>query len=387
MAPLKSKILLLFSVAMMLLLLANCRRDPQITRTSNQGGPDSLYQGTKYKIAVPFQFPPLPTSTNPYLDSLTVEGILLGRRLFYDKHLSLNGQMACASCHFLQHGFADSVAIATNEFGPNKRNAPALINLAWAPALFWDGRQPTLAAQAQDAFHNELGLNVSGAITYLQNDSVYPRLFKKAFGRPGTITEKEIYLGIQEFLSTVISANSRFDSCIRGQAVFTAGEADAFYNLFITNRGECYHCHAQGQTYLMVNYAPGFVYTNTGYQAANTIDQFADPGRGAITGDSAQYGLFKNPTLRNIAVSGPYMHDGGYKTLQQVINFYSDSLRLSPTVDPNVLFHMDTADGHYLQTGGLHFDSVQKAEMLQLLNDFTDPTFLNDPAFSNPFPH
>ena len=91
--------------------------------------------------------------------------------------------------------------------------------------------------------------------------------------------------------------------------------------------------------------------------------------------------------MRNIAVSGPYMHDGGYKTLEQVINFYSDSLRLSPTVDPMVLLHMDTANGHYLQTGGLHFSATEKAEMLQLLNDLTDTSFLDNPAYKNPFPN
>jgi len=382
----RKKLPLIFAAFFVLLALENCKRDPPLVKQVVYSDPDSLYQGTKYTITRPFSFPSI---TNPYADSLTVEGIMLGRRLFYDKHLSLNGQMACASCHILSHAFADTIPLATNEFGLNKRNAPALINLAWAPTLFWDGRQPTIAAQAQDAFHNELGLVVASGITYLQHDSVYPGLFKKAFGRPGTITEHEIYLGIQEFLMTVISANSRFDSIMRGEPgeSFTAAESDAFYNIFLTATGECFHCHAFGANYLMADLSTldNQEYRNDGLQAAATVSDFVDPGRGGITGVSTDYGLFKNPTLRNVAVSGPYMHDGRFATLDQVINFYSDSLQSSPTVDPMIQLHMDTLNGQTLNHGGLHLTATQKAEMIQLLNDFTDPTFLNNPAYKNPF--
>jgi cytochrome c peroxidase len=377
----KKKILFLASLVLVLLSLENCKPDRQIQKY-NPGDPDSLYQGTKYIIQIPFGFPSL---TNPYKDSLTEEGIQLGRRLFYDKKISITGQLACASCHLLQHAFADTVALAVNVSGPNKRNAPTIQNLAWAPALFWDGRQPTLAAQAQDAAHNELGLAVKNAIPYLQADTIYTKLFKKAFGRPGTIVEREIYLALQEFMMSAISANSRFDSLQRGQAQYTPEESDAFFNIFIQTKGECFHCHAQGNNLLMANYAEGFTYRNDGLQIASTINDFQDPGRGAITGVNTDYGLFKNPTLRNIAVSGPYMHDGRYKTLQQVINFYSDSLNLTPNADPNIALHMDTANGEHLLTGGMHFSDLQKAELLILLNDMTDTSFLNNPNLKSPF--
>ena len=379
----KKKVLFLFSLVVLVLALGNCKRDPAVTKHTNPNDPDSLYQGTKYILTIPFQFPSIKSA---YKDSLTVEGIALGRRLFYDKHLSVNGQMACATCHLLQHSLADTVAFAMNEFGLNKRNAPMLQNLAWAPYLFWDGRQPTLAAQAQDAFHNELGLVVTNAISYLQADTTYARLFKKAFGRPGIVTEREIYLGIQEFLMTAVSANSRFDSIQRGQASFTADESDAFYNLFITEKGECFHCHAFGNNLLMANYADGAVFRNDGLQVAATINGFQDQGRGAITGVITDYGLFKNPSLRNIAVSAPYMHDGRYKTLAQVINFYSDSLNLTPNADPVIAKHMDTTStGQHLLTGGFHLSAQQKAELLILLNDMTDTSFLNNPNLKSPF--
>jgi cytochrome c peroxidase len=374
---------LLVFMTLAVLALENCRRDPLITHQQNPNDPDSLYQGTKYTITLPFLFPQIPGS---YKDSLTVEGIQLGRRLFYDKHFSVDGQKACASCHHLQYAFCDSGnVLSTNEFGFTKRNAPTIQNLAWAPAMFWDGRQPTLAAQAQDAFQHELGFNATTAIAYLKTDSVYTRLFRKAFGRPGTITEREVYLAIQEFEMTAISANSRFDSLQRGQANYTASETNAF-TLFTNEIGECFHCHAFGNNLLMANYAPGFAFQNNGLQAANNVNDFADPGRGGITGVAEDYGCFKNPTLRNVAVSGPYMHDGRYKTLQQVLNFYSDSINLSPTLNPFLLKHFDTAStGNHLPVGGLHLTAQDKADLITLLNDMTDTSFLNNPNLKSPF--
>ena len=383
----KRKALYTLPFAFLLLVLANCKRDPKITTVkTNPNDPDSLYQGTKYVIqsnAITFEFPGI---SNPYKDSLTVEGILLGRRLFYDKHLSVNGTLACASCHILSRSFADSIPIATNVFGPNKRKAPRLVNLAWEPAMFWDGRQPTIAAQAQDAAHNELGIQAANAIAYLQADTVYARLFKKAFGRPGTVNEREIYLGIQEFLMTAISVNSRFDSLSRGQATFTPDEDTAFNYIFNATQGECFHCHAYGGNFLMANYLQGQTYRNDGLQAAATVNDYKDPGRGAITGVSTDMGLFKNPSLRNVAVGGPYMHDGRYQTLQQVINFYSDSLQYSPNADQFILLHIakDTA-GNYLPTGGMHLSARQKNQLLILLNDMTDTSYMNNPALKNPF--
>jgi cytochrome c peroxidase len=384
----KRNILFIFTLALILVALENCKHEPKTTivKTTTTEA-DSAYIGTKYVIgsnALTFEFPGI---TNPYKDSLTVEGIQLGRMLFYDKHLSVNGQMACASCHILSHSFADTIPIATNVFGPNKRKAPRLVNLAWEPYMFWDGRQPTIAAQAQDASHNELGMVATNAVAYLQADTVYAKLFKKAFGKAGaTVNVNQIYLGIQEFLMTAISINSRFDSVMRGQATFTQDETAAFYAIFIQTTGECFHCHSFGGNYLMANYLPGQTFRNDGLQAATTINDYADAGRGAITGVPSDYGLFKNPSLRNVAVSGPYMHDGRYKTLDQVINFYSDSLKYSPNMDQFIALHIPRdSSGNYLPVGGLHLTTTAKAQLLTLLNDMTDTSYLNNPAFKDPF--
>ena len=366
------------------IILTDCKHDPKITaHTNNPNDPDSLYQGTQYKIPTFYIFD-FPKLTNVYKDSLTNEGIQLGRRLFYEKHLSVDGQKSCASCHRASAALSDSGnALSTNEFGPTKRNAPALQNLAWATSFFWDGRQPTAAAQAQDAAQHELGLVVNSAITYLQADSVYVKLFKKAFGRPGTITADKIYLAIQQFMFYAVSYNSRYDSVIRGQGIFTTSEYNGLNNIFLTEKGDCFHCHSDGGTNQLMT---DLSFHNNGLVPALTINDFADPGRGGITGVAADYGLFKSPTLRNIAVTGPYMHDGRFKTLRDVVNFYSDSLNLSVNPDKFILLHMDhDSSGHVLSHGGMHLSPTEKQELLDFLNTFTDPTFLNDPNLKDPF--
>ena len=354
-----------FMFLVFLLALENCKRE---------AAPGNVLQGTKYILQIPYLFPPV---NSPYKDSLTYEGIALGRRLFYDKHLSIDGQKSCASCHHLQYALSDSGnALSINENGFTVRNAPALQNLAWSPYFFWDGRSPTLAAQAQDAFQHELDLNVSNAIAYLQTDTTDVKLFNKAFGKFGAINANNIYLAIQQFLFSAVSANSRFDSVMRGQATFTVWEDSGFNYIFLTEKGDCFHCHAQGQSLLMYDAAHPF--RNNGLDSAVTIYDFKDPGRGHITGAESDYGLFKIPTLRNVAVTGPYMHDGRFKTLMQVINFYSDSIKHSPTLDPvmKTIYHAN---------GGSHFTDLQKMELMALLNSFTDTSFLNNPNLKSPF--
>jgi cytochrome c peroxidase len=377
------KLLLIISVSLVIFLsLQNCRRDPPVNIGHNTES-DTAYIGTPYPFPKPFNFPPIPLVA--YADSMTYEGVALGRRLFYDKHLSADGQKSCASCHKLQYALCDSGnALSTNEFGSTTRNAPALQNLAWQPYFFWDGRAPTPAAQAQNAFQHEMGLNVAGAISYLQTDAIDVRLFKKAFGRPGTITSNNIYLAIEQFVLSAVSNNSHFDRVQEGVEAFTLSEDTAF-TMFFNEQGDCFHCHfSGGNTLLLTNNT----FQNNGLDSVNSIQGFKDPGRGGITGNEFDYGTFKVPTLRNVAVSGPYMHDGRYKTLKQVIAFYSDSLEISPNVNFFILKHFDTLpDGTRLQHGGLHLTASQQQDMVDLLNGMTDTSFMNNPNLKDPFVH
>ncbi len=364
--------------------LENCHPEPPAKPKTTNTDPDSLYQGTKinFNTISPNAALLLGPTQTPYADSLTVEGIQLGRRLFYDKHLSLDGHKACASCHQLQYALADSgYALSVNEFGHTKRNAMPLQNLAYTPYLFWDGRQPTIAAAAQDASQHEMGLPVTNALSYLQKDTTYVKLFKKAFGRPGSVTENKIYLAIQEFLISAVTCNSHFDSVQLAITQFTPDESAAF-TMFTNEVGDCFHCHANGATQLMTN----FTFQNNCLDSAATIYDFKDPGRGGQTGSPADYGTFKTPSLRNVAVSGPYMHDGRFTTLQQVINHYSDSLQLSPTSNYFLLKHFPKdSSGLAMQVGGLHLSALQKQQFIEFLNGFTDTSFMNNPNLKNPF--
>jgi cytochrome c peroxidase len=355
-----------------LIAITGCRNNPPGNFWGRQE-PDSLYTGKKYTIQRPFKFPPI---TNKYADSLTYEGVELGRRLFYDKHLSKDGEKSCASCHLIQYAFSDSgVAKSANETGLTKRNAPALQNLLWAKQLFWDGKITGLDATAKDASHNELAIVSDITISYLKSDSVYTVLFKKAFGRPGDINEEEIDKALEQFIMTMISCNSKYDRVQRGEEHYTASEERGFH-IFSSDTGGCFRCHHSGggSSLLLTDN----LFKNNGLDSVNTVYQFADSGRGGVIHVLSDYGKFKVPSLRNVAVSGPYMHDGRFKSLQQVINFYSDSTRISPSVDPLILFLFRSKKSH-------HLTAREKGDLLNFLYTLTDSTFLNNTALSSPF--
>lgn len=363
------KLLLVFCVVVVALAgLQNCKPEPVDQPDPNDE--DSLYTNTKYSIVIPNNFP---TPTNPYKDSLSYEGIELGRRLFYDKRLSSTGNMSCASCHKPQFAFSDGLKLSDNVFGKTVRNTPSLQNLIWDANFFWDGRAASLHDQAKDAMANEQGLIVADAVTYLQNDSTYARLFRKAFGRPGNVTEDNIYKALQQFMMIMISSDSKFDKSFRGQAVLTESETRGF-DLMRNEAGDCVHCHFQDGNALFIT--PGF--TNNGLDSALTINDFVDKGRGAISGNTNEYGRFKNPTIRNVALSAPYMHDGRFNTLEEVIEFYSTGKKLSPTIDVNML-----KPNH--ANGGLNLSDEDKQALLDFLNSLTDTTFTNNPMLQNPF--
>lgn len=364
----KKAFLLLLGIITLLAGLQNCKPDP--IDNPDPTDEDSLYTNTKYSVVVPNNFP---QPTNPYKDSLSYEGIELGRRLFYDKRLSSTGNMSCASCHKPQFAFSDGLKLSNNVFGQTLRNTPSLQNLLWDATFFWDGRAATLHDQAKDAMANEQGLIVADALTYLQGDSTYARLFRKAFGRPGKVTEDGVYKALQQFMMVMISSDSKFDKSLRGQAILTESEVRGF-DLMRNEVGDCVHCHFQEGTSLFIT--QGF--TNNGLDSALTVEDFDDKGRGGITGNTNEYGRFKNPTIRNVALSAPYMHDGRFNTLEEVIEFYSTGKQLSPTIDVNML-----KPNH--ANGGLNLSEEDKQALLDFLHSLTDTTFTNNPMLQDPF--
>jgi cytochrome c peroxidase len=321
---------------------------------------------TPYKLVYPAYFGHRInlTADNP----LTVEGIQLGRRLFYEKKLSKNNTLSCASCHQQSRAFTDGRRFSLGFDGtPTKRNSMTLTNILWVQNLFWDGRATSLEAQAQTPLTDahEMGQSLEGSI---QKIPEYAPLFEAAFGSPG-ITPDRLIKALTQFERTLISADSRYDKYIRGEVTFTASEQRGL-NLFFGNRrirsAGCSNCHGGPRTF-------DETYHNNGLDADPK-----DSGREAFTHQSYDHGRFRVVTLRNIALTAPYMHDGRFNTLQQVINHYSDHLQASRTLSPSL---KDTTNTPI----NLHLSKQEKACLLDFLNTLTDSAFITDPRFASPF--
>ena len=282
-----------------------------------------LTKNNTYKIQPKhFPIPAYNFSKNP-LDSVTIE---LGRGLFYDPILSANNTVSCASCHSpynsfahtdheLSHGINDSIG---------NRNAPALFNLAWQTSFMWDGaiNHLDMQALAPISHPNEMGSNITRVITKLKNNTAYRNSFTKAFN-DSTITSAKILKALSQFQLTLVSANSKYDRVVLGLDKFTLQEQNG-YNLFKNN---CNTCHAEP---LFTNYA----FENNGLAIDSVLN---DLGRFNISQISTDYYKFKVPSLRNLSYTYPYMHDGRFFTLKDVINHYTDGIAVSKTTSTKLI--------------------------------------------------
>ncbi len=351
------------------LFCSSCRHEKPLGYLDTDA--DSLYISTPYVFTKPFRFP---TIIHPYKDSVTEEGIELGRRLFYDINISATKNISCASCHKQQYAFADSgVVLGPSLMNYNQRNTPPLQNLLWSQKLFWNGRAGNVREAISLSLVHHLNWNFSDAHTHLNSDSIYVALYKKAFGRPGDITEEKTIDALQQFLLSLISSESRFDRIQRAQESFTPSEAAGF-QIFLTESADCYHCHSDGVSLLMTDN----LYRNIGLDSVDNINDFSDKGRGEVSGNPNEYGKFKTASLRNVTVTAPYIHDGRFKSLTDVIEHYSSGQQPSPNID-NILLKPNHANG------GLHLSATQKNNIVEFLKTLTDTVFLKNPKHSNPF--
>lgn len=326
---------------------------------------------TAYKFPELRFFPKMPVAEkNP----VTVEGVALGRQLFYDPILSLDSAMSCATCHNQKAAFSD----APNAFssGRNgavmKRNTMPLFNLAWYPAFFWDGRASGIEEQV---FHpvrekNEMALNWISASARLKNNISYKTQFEEIFGN-SEIDSVQISYAIAQFLRTLISYRSKYDQVLEGKAIFTKEEYEGFILVNDQTKGDCIHCHTTDGAAL----ATTLVFSNNGLDAVMNADEYADKGRGAVTGKQSDNGKFMVPSLRNLAFTAPYMHDGRFKTLEEVIDFYSEGLKLSPNIDAKMEF---------AHRGGAGLSCEEKEKIIAFLLTLSDSAFVADPQFSDP---
>ena len=350
----KYVLLLLFTIP---LVVVSCRKDDEEEETP--------YQTTPYELVKPAGFPAMNIpSDNP----LTVEGVALGRMLFYDNILSGNNTQSCASCHnqalsFTDNGKRYSTGI-TGAIG--NRNAQPLINMGYNLHYFWDGRSTTLEEQALGPVKNpiEMHLAWTEAAAKLNASPTYKAEFKKAFNIDN-IDSSYVVKALAQFMRTMISYNSRLDKRLRNEATLTPSELNG-YVIYNTEKGDCFHCHSIDA---------GRLLTDNQFHNNGLDSIFTDLGRGAITGNPNDNGKFLTPTLRNIALTAPYMHDGRFETLEEVVEHYNSGGKASLTVDP-LMKHVGT---------GLNLTTQEKADLVAFLRSMTDSTFINDTRFTKPF--
>ena len=317
------------------------------------------YTPYQFQMSATFPVPDLPRD-NP----LITERVDLGRTLFFEKQLSRNDRQSCADCHQVRFGMGDGKAVSTGADGQaGTRNAMPLFNLAWKKSFFWDGRAASLREQALQPIQNPLEMHetLTNVVAKLQGAKYdYATAFTRAFGSPEITTEK-IGLALEQYVLAQTSFNSKFDRVQRGEEQFTATEARGF-ELFATEydprRGQygadCFHCHG-GPLFQSQGFA------NNGLDAA-----FPDPGRAKVTGRAADLGKFAVPSLRNIALTAPYMHDGRFQTLDQVVEHYATGMKRSATLDPNLAKHPD---------GGVPLTVPDKHALVAFLQTLTDEKY------------
>jgi cytochrome c peroxidase len=381
--------------------------------------PQPLYLPKKFtpyefKMSATFPIPDLPRD-NP----LTVERVELGRKLFFDKQLSVNTAQSCADCHLPEKAFADGRCTARGaEGGLGTRNTMPLFNLAWKKDFFWDGRAKSLREQVLQPIQNPIEMHetltnvvmkltathpltptlspgerekrsqLSDAPTTAfsstgvkqneseqlvsplpegegqgegkRNDQNYPALFAAAFGSP-EVTAEKISLALENYLLTLTSFDAKFDRVLRGEDKFTADEQRGF-ELFSTEydprRGQfgadCFHCHG------------GPLFQSQGFANNGSDGAFKDIGREKVTGRASDRGKFSVPSLRNVALTAPYMHDGRFRTLEDVVEHYSTGIPRSATLDPNLAKHPD---------GGVPLSADDMRALVAFLKTLTDEKF------------
>ncbi|MES2849561.1 MAG: cytochrome c peroxidase [Bacteroidota bacterium] len=290
-------------------------------------------------------------------DSFTIE---LGRNLFYSPVLSSNSTIACASCHSpynafshtdheLSHGIHDQVGT---------RNAPALFNLAWQKKFMWDGAINHLDMQPLAALSHpkEMGESLPSVIIKLNESAFYRKLFYRAFN-DSIITGERLLKALAQFQLTLISANSKYDQVKQDKAIFTEQEEKG-YKLFLKN---CNACHKEP---MFTDYS----FANNGLPVDTTLNDF---GRGAITHKSEDSLLFKIPSLRNISYTYPYMHDGRFKKLQQVIDHYTDGIKPGKTLSDKL-------------KKPIILSSNEKVDIIAFLLTLNDREFVFNPKHNYP---
>lgn len=364
-------------IALLLLTMTtSCRREEDPSLKNNNSYQPTLVD-PKDIFPAEFGMPPLPKD-NPF----TEEGIYLGRMLFYDPILSFDSSISCGSCHQQAYAFAEPRQFSKGIFGLiGSRNAPSLFNMAYSRKFFWDARSTSIREQIFEPIqaHNEMAMTLPLLNERLKKVERYKEYFNKAFNSEPNLIDMS--LAMEQFLLSIVSNGSRFNKFFPGDNPQVMNQSElrgafAFNGLVDfdangkTKGADCFHCHG-GELAQQQNPVMGGI-------ANNGLDPIVtDKGFGAITNRDQDMGTFKTPSLLNIAVTGPYMHDGRFKTLEEVIEHYSTGIQYeNPTIHPQLAAH-----------GGvqMNLSETQKADLVAYLKSMTDSSFLVNPKYSNPF--
>lgn len=329
------KITIIGSILIVSFLFGACKKDKAIA--------EQTYNPTYYNINIPHGFPDFNMQPD---NPLTIEGVALGRKLYYDPILDNQNIKSCSNCHLQQQAFTSTASVLPH------------INLAFNKNFLWDGY---IEGYLEDIMLFEVEEFMQTDIGKLNIHDTYPQLFKQAFNVK-EITSKEVSYALAQFISTLISGNSKYDRALRKE-IFLSDEEVNGYEIFFTEKGDCFHCH-------------GTVLFSDNLFHNNGLDSFPSEGRKGVTGDIHDLGKYKSPTLRNIEFTGPYMHDGRFETLEEVIDFYSEGINYSPTIDPLM---------KQVHNGGIQLSTQEKSELIAFLKTLSDTSFINNSNYSNPF--
>lgn len=379
-------------IAAVLCAISACKKDESVVtaetitdqsadRLSGPHLPVRPYNYANITLPAYLTTPPVNGQVNPQNNGpITDYGATLGRVLFYDKSLSANNTISCASCHKQAFAFSDPVKFSTGvEGGFTARNSMSLIDARFYPNghFFWDERAASAEAQASGPITNpvEMGMTMPALVTKLKNTFYYPNLFQQAFGST-TIDSARVVRAIAMFVRSIVSYQSKYDAGRSAIPVNANPGTTPFPNftqqenqgkgLFFNPAIGCAACHGT-ETFT----APGA--RNNGLDVVSV-----DLGKGAITGNPNDNGTFKVPSLRNVEKSAPYMHDGRFNTLEEVVEHYSTGVKNSPTLSPPL--RQPNGQVHLL-----NLDANQKAALVAFLKTLTDNSVATDPKYSNPF--
>lgn len=313
---------------------------------------ETVDQEFKFELPKHFPKPAYDLSKN----NITKEGFELGRKLFYDGILSRDGSISCGSCHIQSSAFTHHSHDVSHGIDDllGDRNAPAVMNMAWSPVFFWDGGVHDLDLFSISPIENpvEMDEKLGNVLDKLRKHEEYPKLFKKAFGTQ-EITTDRFLKALSQFQLSLISSSSRYDQFLTGQNNDLNQEELAGLKLFEEN---CASCHS------------GVLFTDYSFRN-NGIKHYGDLGRGRITLNPNDDYKFKVPSLRNVAVTAPYMHDGRMYTLDAVLNHYTDQIVPSRNLDP-------------LLTNKIKLTPSDKKAIISFLHTLTDKEFTTNSLFS-----